>query len=152
MVLLFLNQLYFVSIYLEEGTQYLSDVFLTFSWNGRTNQKLKSWSKQTHWHHCQWGKHKISYFQTWPNEQCQNLSKKKKTFQFSLGYLLLGFQLKTLEDFFMELFNYLYFTCQKKNKSYKYWMICLFSLPLLLGWHWLHNIQQKHELWPALLL
>lgn len=46
---------------------------------------------------------------------------KKKTFQFRLGYLLLGFQLKTLEDFFMELFNYLYFTCQKKkNKSYKY--------------------------------
>lgn len=39
-----------------------------------------------------------------------------KTFQFSLGYLLLGFQLKTLEDFFMELFNYLYFTCQKKKK------------------------------------
>lgn len=40
---------------------------------------------------------------------------KKKTFQFRLGYLLLGFQLKTLEDFFMELFNYLYFTCQKKK-------------------------------------
>lgn len=44
------------------------------------------------------------------------IKEKKKTFQFSLGYLLLGFQLKTLEDFFMELFNYLYFTCQKKIK------------------------------------
>lgn len=63
--------------------------------------------------------YKISFFQTWPNEQCQNLTKKKKTFQFRLGYLLLGFQLKTLEDFFMELFNYLYFTCQKKKNKIK---------------------------------
>lgn len=50
------------------------------------------------------------------NVKIEQRKKINKTFQFSLGYLLLGFQLKTLEDFFMELFNYLYFTCQKKNK------------------------------------
>lgn len=75
---------------------------------------------------------------TWPTTKWTMIkfNKEKKTFQFSLGYLLLGFQLKTLEDFFMELFNYLYFTCQK-NKSYKYWVSHFFiDYPSNFTEHW----------------
>lgn len=67
-----------------------------------------------------WGQKNVKShsFQTQPNNQpTNNVTKEKKRniSLFSLGYLLPGLQLKTLEDFFMELFNYLYFTCQKKK-------------------------------------
>lgn len=94
--------------------------FLTFSWSGRTNQKGEN--DQTVLPAPTSAEHKKLQNLILPNTTKRtksNLNKeqndKNKTFQFRLGYLLLGFQLKTLEDFFMELFNYLYFTCQKKK-------------------------------------